>query len=167
MSEQEFGGILDLTSADTSGFEALPSGSYDCELFEYKWDATKNPDGTKKMPDGTPMLKLQFKVIEPEFDNRRLFDQFVIPPEDYDKEKRAKMLGALVRFFTAMGLEESTIKNKKFNMNDALNGLVGEPVRVTVGQEPIPYGSRAGEMSNPVRGYKNMKDVAEVGSKLL
>lgn len=161
-NEEGFGGALDLTSADTSGFEALPSGTYDCELFEYKWDTTKggtNQDGTpKKMPEGTPMLKLQFKVIEPEYENRRLFDQFVIPPEDYDKEKRAKMLGALVRFLVAMGLSEEEVKSKKFKLNDTLNDLVGEPVRVTVGQEPIPYGARKDEMSNPVKGYKSASE---------
>jgi hypothetical protein len=171
MSEQPFDGVLDLSSADTTGFTPLDSGTYDCELFEHKWDATKggtNPDGTpKKMPAGTPLLKLQFKVIEPEFDNRRLFDQFVIPPNDYDKEKADKMKGALVRFFVAMGMEEAQVKSASFNINEALNNLYGEPVRVTVGQEVIPYGARAGEISNPVKGYKTMESADDVASKLL
>jgi Protein of unknown function (DUF669) len=167
----EFDGVLDLTSADTRGFEALESGTYDCELFEYKWDSTKGgttPDGReKKMPEGTPLLKLQFKVIEPEFENRRLFDQFVIPPNDYDPEKRDKMLGALVRFFVAMGMEESEVKSKKFKMNETLDNLIGEPVKVTVGQEAIPYGARKGELSNPVKGYKRITADDSVESKLL
>ncbi len=154
-----FGGALDLSGATVKGFEALDSGTYDCELFSYTWDATKGGEG-KKMPEGTPMLKLQFKVIEPEYENRRLFDQFVIPPDDYDKEKRGTMLGMLVRFLQAMGVPEEETSGKKFKLNDTLDNLVGEPVRITVGQEPIPYGARAGEMSNPVKGYKSMEDSA-------
>lgn len=163
-----FTGALDLSGADTSGFDALESRTYDCELFESKWAETKggdNPDGTpKKMPAGTPMLKLQFKVIEPEHENRRLFDQFVIPPNDYDAEKRAKMLGALTRFFVAMGMEESDVKNKKFNINDALADLQGQPVRVTVAKKQ-KYGTRPEdkEYDNEVKGYKRIGDGASSG----
>jgi hypothetical protein len=167
-----FGGALDLSGADTSGFTPLESGTYDCELFSYEWRATKggtNDDGTpKKMPEGTPMLALQFKVIEPEFENRRFFDQFVIPPADYDKEKAAKMTGALVRWLVAMGLEESEVKTKKFNLGEALENLVGEPVRVTVGQKP-KYNTKPEdkEMENVVKGYKSISEAAQPAGGLL
>ncbi len=159
MSEVEFGGVLDLSSADTKGFEALPSGTYDCELFEWKVVGTKGGPNSK-MPEGTPMLKVQHKVIEEPYENRRLFDQFVIPPNDYDTEKRDRMLGALVRFFVAMGMEESDVKNKKFNMAESLDNLVGEPMRVTVGREK-KYGQENvadadAEYDNPVKGYKRV-----------
>lgn len=153
-----FGGALDLSGADTKGFEALDSATYDCELFDFTWAETKgpraeNPDA--KMPAGTPMLKLQLKVIEEPYENRRLFDQFVIPPDDYDSEKRAKMLGALVRFFVAMGMDEAKVKDKKFKLNEALENLVGEPVRVTVSKKQ-KYGTKPedNEWDNEVKGYK-------------
>jgi hypothetical protein len=157
--EEGFGGALDLSGANTEGFPALDAGTYDCELFDYSWSATKggsNDDGTpKKMPEGTPMLKTQLRVIEPEHENRRLFDQFVIPPASYEKEKREVMLGMLVRFLTAMGLEESDVKSKKFDLNKALEDLKGEPVRVTVNKEP-KYMSDPEEnlWDNKVKGYK-------------
>lgn len=171
MSDVEFGGVLDLSSADTKGFEALPSGTYDCELFEWKIAGTKDKPGAK-MPPNTPMVKLQFKVIEDPYENRRLFDQFVIPPNDYeDKEARDKMLGMLVRFFVAMGMEESAVKSKKFNMAEALDDLVGEPVRVTCGRE-VKYGQENipdedKEYGNPVKGYKPAGTAAVAGSGLL
>lgn len=169
MSEVEFGGVLDLSSADTKGFEALPSGTYDCELFEWKVVGTKG-GSESKMPAGTPMIKLQFKVIEDPYENRRLFDQFVVPPNDYDKEKRDKMLGSIVRFFVAMGMEESDVKSKKFNMSEALEALVGEPVRVTVGREK-KYGQenlsdQEAEYDNPVKGYKKAGTAATAGALL-
>ena len=170
MSETTFDGALDLSGADTRGFEAMESNTYDFELFDYSWAATKggtNDDGTpKKMPEGTPMLKVQFKCIEPEYENRRVFDQFVIPPEDYDSEKRGRMLGMLVRFLTAMGLEESAVKSKKFKINDSLEELKGQPVRVTVKKKP-KYNTRPedNEWDNEVVGYKQTG--TEATSKLL
>src|SRR3954467_9594601 len=111
----EFAGVLDLTGANTKGFPALESGTYDFELFDYKVDKTK-PGG--KLPEGSPLYKLQFKCIEGEWENQRVFDQFSIPPSDYDKDKRATMLGMLARFLMAMGLDEAEVKSKKFNLND-------------------------------------------------
>lgn len=153
----EFGGVLDLTGANTTGFPALDSGTYDCELFDFKWTETK---GEGKV-GVAPLLKVQFKVIEPEWENRRFFDQFVIPPADYDKEKREVMLGMLVRFLTAMGLDEEEVKTKKFNLNDALQNLIGEPVRVTVSKEQ-KYNTKPEDMEfdNKVKGYKSAAESA-------
>jgi hypothetical protein len=158
-----FSGALDLSGADTSGFSALDSGTYDVELFSWEMAATKggqNEDGTqKKMPEGTPMLKVQLKVIEPEFENRRLFDQFVLPPADYDAEKRSKMLGALVRFLVALGMEENDVKKKSFKLTEALEELVGNPARATVAKKP-KYKSKPEdeEYDNEVKGYKRAGD---------
>ncbi len=168
-TDVEFGGVLDLSSADTKGFEALPSGTYDSELFDWKVVGTKGRPGSA-LPAGTPMLKVQFKVIEDPYENRRLFDQFVIPPNDYDPEKRDKMLGMMVRFLVAMGMEESDVKSKKFNLAEAMDALQGEPVRVTCGREPkynqedLPESEK--EYDNPVKGYKRIGTEATAGSLL-
>jgi hypothetical protein len=171
--EEGFGGALDLSGADTSGFAALESDTYAGELFEYKWAATKggqNADGSqKKMPEGTPMLKLQFKIIQEGFENRRVFDQFVIPPGDYDAEKAAKMKGALVRYLVASGLEEDEVKSKKFKLNDALDNLVGEPLKITV-RKKQKYNTKPedDEWDNEVVGYKKFDAATEgAGGKLL
>ena len=175
MSSTEFTGALDLSNADTKGFPALEDGTYDFELFSWEMAATKggnNPDGTpKKMPEGTPMLKVQLKCIEPANENRRAFDQFVIPNDDYDAEKRAKMLGALVRFFVAMGMEESDVKNKKFDMFKSLEDLVGEPVKATlIKKRKFNTTPEQDEWDNEVRGYKRISEgssTAGPGGKLL
>src|SRR4051812_22126836 len=113
MSDTDFEtpGVLDLTGADTSTFEAIPAGKYKAVIWDVVWDKTKNPDGTKKMPDGTPMLKVQVRLdneehadTEYELDgvttkigkNRTLFGQFVVPPAGYDADAAAKMKGSIV-----------------------------------------------------------------------
>jgi hypothetical protein len=160
--EEGFGGALDLSGVDFTGFTPLDAGTYDCELFEYKWTATKG-GANAKLPEGTPRLNVTTKVIEPEFEGRRFWDGFNIPPADYDADKRAQALGFLGRFLKAMGLEEDAIKTKKFNLNAALDELIGEPVRVTVKVEPQRGGANDGEMRNVVVGYKSMEE-ATAGS---
>jgi hypothetical protein len=67
-----------------------------------------------------------------------------------------------------MGLEESEVKTKKFNLGEALENLVGEPVRVTVGQKP-KYNTKPEdkEMENVVKGYKSISEAAQPAGGLL
>lgn len=148
----EFSGVLDLSGAQKSGFEAVPSGTYDCELFEWKLDKTS---GKGKLPEGCPLIKVQFKIIEPEHENKRLFHQFAIPPTDYDAEKRATMMNIIFSFFLALGEEEADVKNKKFNIFDCLNKHVGDPVRVTT-EKVQKYGTQPedNEWQNNTKGIK-------------
>jgi hypothetical protein len=148
-----FGGALDLTGADTSGMQPMDSGTYAFELFDYSWGETKGSEGSK-LPAGSPRLNIQLKCIDEPYENRRAFDGFNFPPADYDKEKKAQAEGFFVRFLMAMGLPEETIKSKKFNANEALDALIGEPVLATVGVKAYEQGARKGEEYNPVRGYK-------------
>lgn len=147
--------VLDLSDADTSGFEPLPSGLYDCVVFEAAWAETKGREGSK-LPAGTPMLKIQFKVIDPEFDNRRLFTQFVIPPDSYDKEKAAKMKGMLVRFLTALGYDEKKLTSGKFNLN--LDDLQGRECVVVAGQDK--------DLVDPTQMTNVVKAIKPAGSKI-
>lgn len=164
MSEGEFSGVLDLSGANVKGFDPLPSGTYDSELFEHKWDKTK---GTGKISVVCPLLKVQFRVIEEPYVNRRLFDQFVIPPKDYDKDKTATMQGFLVRFLVAMGLEQDEVMSKKFNLEEALNDLHDEPVCVVVGQTPdLRQTAQEGDMTNDVKGYKRLGDRVPASARL-
>ena len=153
MSEAGYGGALDLSGADTSGFEPMPSDTYAMELFDYKWEETKGSEGSK-LPAGTPRLNIQLKCIDEPYENRRAFDGFNFPPADYDAEKKAQAEGFFVRFLVAMGIPEETVKKKKFDANEALSALVGEPVLVTLGLDTYKQGNRKGEEFNPVKGYK-------------
>jgi len=158
-------GLLNLSDADLSGFEPLEPGRYNAEVFEMTMDAVKNLSGEGKMPAGTPMVKIQFKLTDENVNNRRVFVTYVIPPKDYDTGKAAKMKGMLARTFMALGDSEETVRNKNFDPD--LNDYVGRECVVVVGKEqkrtrdgePIE-----GEFNNPVKGVKPAGSVAGTAS---
>jgi hypothetical protein len=156
-------GPLNLQDADMKGFDPIEPGRYNAEVFAITMDAVKNTSGEGKMPAGTPMVKVQFKITDSEYENRRVFTQFVIPPKDYDKSAAAKMKGMLARFFIALGTPEEEVLNKNFDPD--FDDYVGEVCVITVGKEPKKDrqgGIVEGEFNNPV---KNIKPAGEaVGS---
>jgi hypothetical protein len=133
MSESSLG-PLNLQDADLTGFDAIDPGRYNAEIFQMSMDAVKNTSGTGKMPAGTPMIKIQFKITDPPVDNRRVFLTYVIPPADYDASKAAKMKGMIVRFFMAMGHSEEEVRNPNFDPQ--FDEYVGRPCVITVSKEP-------------------------------
>lgn len=147
-------GPLDLSDANLDGFKPLDPARYNAEIFEVSWAATNNPEG--KMPVGTPMMKVQFKLVDEPNENRRVFTQFVIPPKDYDPKKRATMTGMLVRFFIELGFKEEDVKKAKFMDNLDFEDLKGMPCVVILGKEPKKdsNGIIEGEFNNPVKGIK-------------
>lgn len=161
------GGPLDLSDADLSGFDALDSGRYNAEIFEVKWDAVKNASGTGAMPAGTPMLKVQVRILEPKINDvvidqdRRAFASYVSPPKDYDKKNAAMMRGFLVRFFTSLGFSEEEVMGGGFDPD--FDELKGMPCVVTLGKEQ-KKGSDGkvveDEYNNPIKGFKPAGSVA-------
>lgn len=164
-------GPLNLSDADTRGFDALDAGKYNAEVFEMSWDAVKNTDGQGKMPAGTPMLKVQFKILEPKIDgelvdqDRRQFTQFVIPPADYDKKKAATMKGIVARFFMALGFTEEQVKSPKFDPD--FEDLKGRPCVITLSKYLYPDDPETGEWRNQVKGVKAAGTPVGVVSGLL
>lgn len=146
-------GPLNLSDADLKGFEALPVGRYNAAIYEITWDAVKNAGG--KMPIGTPIMKVTYTLTDEGMNNRRAWQQFVVPPNDYDAKKRATMTGMIARFFIALGFTEEQVTGKKFQPD--FEDLKGRPVVITLGREPkkdqngnvIPD-----EYNNPVKGVK-------------
>lgn len=158
--------LLNLKDADTSGFDPIPAGTYDAAIYEAKMDEVKNASGEGKLPAGTPMVKVQFKITEGgeegEYYNRRVFRNFIIPPEKgYDKAKAAKMKGMFVRFLTAIGYEESEIVSADFDLN--LEELAGKECRVVVAVRPA---TEEYEAQNEVKGVKPAGDSVPAGSLL-
>lgn len=150
-------GPLNLSDADLSGFDAVDPGRYNAEVFEIKLDAVKNTSGKGKMPAGTPLIKIQYKLVDEGVDNRRVFQQLVIPPADYDASKAAKMKGMIARVFIAFGFPEDQVLSKKFNFDDAIQEAIGAKCVVVVGKEPKKdqQGNVVeGEFNNPVKGVK-------------
>lgn len=156
-------GPLDLSSADLKGFDAVDPGRYVAEVFEMTMDATKNPGG--KTPVGTPMLKIQFKLLSDSqgnsegIENRRAFTQYVIPPADYDPKKAATMKGMIARFFIALGWPEEKVVSKKFDFDNAMEEAIGRQCVIVLGREPKLDRDKnviEGEFNNPVKGVKHI-----------
>lgn len=139
--------VLDLSGADTSGFDPVPAGRYNVHVHKTEMDQTKNEG---KLPAGTPLVKVQLKIQDGECEGRLIFDQFVLPPAGY--EKQAIMLGFLVRFLVALGYDESKVKSKGFNLQN-LQDLHGKEAVVTVSYEKAKEGSSYSDR-NVVKGYK-------------
>jgi hypothetical protein len=166
-------GPLNLSDANLKGFEALDPGRYNAEVFEITMDAVKNTSGTGKMPAGTPMVKVQYKITSNAagdtegIENHRAWQTFVIPPADYDEKKAQNMKGMLARFFIALGTPEETVLSKKFEPD--FEDYVGLPCVVVLGKEPkkdMQGNVVEGEFNNPVKGVKPAGSLAgqEAGS---
>lgn len=148
-------GPLNLADADTRGFEAIPAARYNAEVFAMTLDAVKNTNGRGKTPAGTLMIKVQFKITDEPYNNRRVFVTYVIPPKDYEESKAQKMKGMIVNLFTALGVPEETVRSNKFNPE--YDEFVGRECVVVVGREPKKDMEGAvidGEFNNPVKGVK-------------
>ena len=167
-------GPLNLADADVKGFDAVEAGRYNAEVFEMKMDAVKNASGTGKMPAGTPMIKIQYKLLtnmEGEsqgIENRRVFQTLVIPPNDYDQAKAATMKGMLARVFIALGDDEKDVLSASFNPD--FEDYVGRPCVVVLGREPKKTSTGdivPDEYNNPVKGVKPAGESSSAGGALL
>ena len=162
-------GVLDLSGADTSGFDAIPSGRYFCSVFKAEMRETKGGENAK-VPAGTPLINIQWQVHHPvgepenaEYENRRVFSSYVVPPKEHDKEKAAKMKGMIVRLLVALGYEESEVTDKKFDLD--LEDLVGRDADVTVGQRPSYNDPEVQE--NVVKGVRPAGSASPASAGLL
>jgi hypothetical protein len=160
-------GPLNLQDADLKGFEALDPGRYNAEVFEVTMDAVKNTSGTGKMPAGTPMMKVQYKLLSNAagetqgIENRRAWQTFVIPPESYDERKAQNMKGMIARFFIALGTPEEEVLSGSFDPD--FEDLKGLPCVVILGREPkkdMNGNIVEGEFNNPVKGVKKAGSIA-------
>jgi hypothetical protein len=75
-------GPLDLSDADTSGIEPIPSGTeLKAEVFQFEPTSIKNEGG--KMEVGTPGFKVQARIINDgegsQYYNRRVFNNYWLP----------------------------------------------------------------------------------------
>lgn len=149
-------GILDLSGADTTGFDPVPSNRYNIRIHKYEMTET----GPNSKVPGTPMLKLQLKIVDGDYKDKIIFDQFTLPPAD--RENADKMLGFFVRFLIAIGYEEKTIKSKGFALTK-LEDIVGREAVATVVE--VPANPEKGyDASNNVKGYKPAGSMSATGS---
>jgi hypothetical protein len=132
---------LNLSKATETTFEPIPTGTYNAVVFEADMTETKGREGAK-LPAGTPMLQLQFKVTDGEYENRRLWRTYPIPPKGYENEEA--MNGVLYGTLKALGVVDEP---SKLDIDvDELNGL---PCKIAVGQHTYN-----GEIQNDVKRVK-------------
>lgn len=164
-------GPLDLTDADETAFDALPSGDYLARVHSHSWARLPGGEG-KKLPEGTPRLSVRFTLSQPvghdaqgmRVEGRTVFNNYHIVPEDsqYAKENKnavAMMKGALVNLLMAVGHDKDSVKTKKFDLQAAVENLGDQEVKITLGP-PSP-----GYTSNTVKAVKPATDA--VGSGLI
>lgn len=179
--------LLDLTENESGGFDAFSSGTYDAVVYEAKMDEIKNSSGTGKLPAGTPMIKVQFKITggpggqfvvdegqEPKpyeaghgedykLFNRRVFRNYIIPPRMIDKkpyEHFAMMNGMLVRFLTELGYDETVVTAPDFDLD--LAELAGMECRVVISQKS--YKAPDSDPNEPPVIQNEVKGVKRAGS---
>lgn len=70
-SEDTAGMTFDLSSVeDVAGFEVLPKGTYDAIVDEFEF--------TTSQSSGAPMIKAVYLITNPEYENRKIFDYYVL-----------------------------------------------------------------------------------------
>jgi hypothetical protein len=142
--------MLDLSGADTSGFDAIEAGSYNATVYEASMEETS---GAGKLPAGVPMVNVQFAVADGEYAGRRLFNRFPLPTAD-QHPKASIMQGSFVKFLVAVGEDEKKLKAKGFDP-DQLEGLAGRECVVRVSKEIYKRSEDdEGEWTNNVKSVK-------------
>jgi hypothetical protein len=152
----EFDGTLDLTGsdADTIGFPAIPSRSYEAHVAKAEWKNTENVDGSKSLPHGTPYLALGIQVNEDAepVDDQKVANAYVwtnlfVPPADYDATKAQSMKNRLANFLKAIGED---YEKKGYKIPDP-DDLLGKEVTVVVRRK---YDKGQDKQINEVEGFK-------------
>lgn len=121
MSEQEFSNVLDLSGADTSGFDPVDAGKYDAVVWDAEWKKTK-PDATGAYGPNWPYISVQFKIegriAGQSVGDRRVFaNYFPTSPPGYDPKKAASSQGGFVNFLVGLGFKEEDIKKPDFTLD--------------------------------------------------
>lgn len=161
-------GPLDLSGADTTGFDPVPSGTYKASIFEAEWRSVKNEGG--KLPQGTPGLNIQFRLSEkvgsPELkvENRRVFNTYWLPEGEYDAEKRARMQGMFVTLLVNAGYDKAKVTKSGFKLD--LEDLQGREIGLTLGVQPANE-EKGYDAQNTVKGTKPIDKVGAGSSSLI
>lgn len=157
----EFDGTLDLTGisaddAETIGFPAVPSGTYEAHVAKAEWRTTENVDGTKKLPHNTPYLALGIQINDDEEDRdgQRVagvyagWTNLYSPPSDYDATKAELMKKRFANFLNAIGEDW---QKKGYRVPD-VEELIGRELTVVVRKRRDSNASSG--YSNEIEGFK-------------
>jgi hypothetical protein len=159
-------GPLDLSDADTSGIEPIPSGTeLKAEVFQFEPTSIKNEGG--KMEVGTPGFKVQARIINDgegsQYYNRRVFNNYWLPLPSYDQEKAKKMRGMFVNFLEAIGFTKEEIMGGSFQVPSS-DDIEGREFMLRVGVQPAREGYPA---QNTFLSVKSLQEAATSASGLI
>lgn len=168
-TEEEFN--LNLSGADTTAgdYDAIPAATYKVEVAKAEITHTKGGPNAK-MPEGTPMINLGYRVTEGEYENRWIFRSYIIAPDGYDVDKKAKMDGQLVKMFTSLGYDEAEVMGGSFNPD--MDDLMDREAKALVGrrQKKDSEGAKLeGEYENYIKATKPItaEDAEESANQLV
>ncbi len=148
--------LSNLKGASAKGFEAIPASTYDAVVYEASHvEVKEGSDGS--LPSGTPGIKIQWKIDGGEYDNRRLFSNLWIAPDDHPK--KAVMDNMLAAALVAMGFDEAEVTSGKLKVD--FEDFAGREVRLSVGTKTYN-----GDIQNEVKGIRP-RAAATAGSALL
>lgn len=146
---------LDFTNVEEPNFDPLPSGWYNVMVTQ----ASEAETGENSKNPGTPMIKVQYTVEDSEdYNNRKLFDNFVIPQNPDDKNFSLSM-GTLKKFLRSNGVEVDD-GDIDFEPDD----LVGNQLSVKVTIQKARKDNQGIERpeSNNVRDYRMLGEEESV-----
>jgi hypothetical protein len=133
----EGGMVFDLSGVEENkGFEIIPKGTYDAIVDELDFGESKA---------GNPMVTVKYSLTGPEYENRVLFDYWVLEGDGKDFGL-AKLKKFLVRICPDVDITH--FKPKNF----ADSGVaVGRSCRVSLGIQTQKQGEYKGEKRNTVK----------------
>lgn len=129
---------------DKSGtFEALPEGNYDLEVVEAE---------VKTASTGTDMLAVQFKVLDGEYANRRVFRNYPIT---------AKAIGFLKALYAACQLDLPVlVENGRVELNIEPGEFIGCQVAAVVTVRDYTDSTGVAREGNDLKNMRPLKKAA-------
>lgn len=156
--------VLNLAGADlTAGeFEPIPTAWYKAYVVKMEDKFTKGGEDAK-LPQGTPMLNIHFKIADGEHEGRYQFRTLVIPPAKVNGKKYEhyqSMMGQVAKFFICLGEDEATVLGGEFDISDR-ERFIGREIGIKV---KLYNNTFKGEMDNKVEGFKLASELDAVGA---
>jgi hypothetical protein len=155
--------LLDLTDREDADFSPVPAGKYRATVHEAEERAT---GGSGKLPEGTPMIAIQWKLEEALFEteenieNRRVFSQNVVPPKEIDGApyKNYKLMnGIIFRLLESLGYSEEVLSSGEFELD--YDDMKGREAILTVGRYEYEDPDTAEKtVRNNVKGFRPVRE---------
>lgn len=155
--------LLDLTEREDASFEPVPGGKYLATVYEAEERLT---GGNGKLPEGTPMIAIQWRLDKALFDtevsveNRRVFSQNVIPPKEINGQpyKNYKMMnGIIFRLLEAIGYNQEELSKTDFELD--YDDMKAREAIITVGRYTYKDPDTAEEtVRNNVKSFRPAKE---------